>query len=155
MHRYQLKSKRGNGKPFIELPIEEREQQANGKVVPKKLKRMKKKLGELNRKIRHSRKRHEGMIHKRNALRKVIEGLKGPTSGDSKSLSGILKELNRTFRGAYRSYRIRGYPRMDVETFLQRIWEKLIKLIGPELTVLRSFRTQMTMWVRFIKDDER
>ena len=35
---------------------------------PKKLKRMKKKLDELNRKIRHSRKRHDGLIHKRNSL---------------------------------------------------------------------------------------
>ena len=39
---------------------------------PKKLKRMKKKLDELNRKIRHSRKKQDGMIHKRNALRKAI-----------------------------------------------------------------------------------
>ena len=30
---------------------------------------MKKKLDELNRKIRHSRKKHAGMIHKRNSLR--------------------------------------------------------------------------------------
>ena len=46
---------------------------------PKKLKRMKKKLDELNRKIRHSRKRHHGLIHKQNSLRKVIEGLKHGT----------------------------------------------------------------------------
>ena len=37
---------------------------------------MKKKLDELNRKIRHSRKKHDGMIHKRNSLRKAIETLK-------------------------------------------------------------------------------
>ena len=30
---------------------------------------MKKKLDELNRKIRHSRKKHAGMIHKQNSLR--------------------------------------------------------------------------------------
>ena len=40
---------------------------------------MKKKLDELNRKIRHSRKKHDRMIHKRNALRKVIEDLKSGT----------------------------------------------------------------------------
>ena len=40
---------------------------------------MKKKLDELNRKIRHSRKKHDGLIHKRNSLRKVIEGLKRDT----------------------------------------------------------------------------
>ena len=31
---------------------------------PKKLKHMKKKLDELKRKIRHSRKKHNGLIHK-------------------------------------------------------------------------------------------
>ena len=40
---------------------------------------MKKKLDELNRKIRHSRKKHDGMIHKRNPLRKAIEALKHGT----------------------------------------------------------------------------
>ena len=51
--------------PPIELPPD-----------PKKLKCMKKKLDELNRKIRHSRKKHDGLIHKRNSLRKVIRELK-------------------------------------------------------------------------------
>ena len=37
---------------------------------PKKLNRMKKKLDELNRKIRHARKKHDGLIHKRNSLRR-------------------------------------------------------------------------------------
>ena len=55
---YQLKSKRDG----IEPPI--KKQQINEKVDLKKLKRMKKKLDELNRKIRHSRKKHDGMIHK-------------------------------------------------------------------------------------------
>ena len=41
---------------------------------PKKLKRMKKKLDELNSKIRHVRKKkHDGLIHKWNLLRKAIE----------------------------------------------------------------------------------
>ena len=40
---------------------------------------MMKKLDELNRKIRHSRKRHDGLIHKQNSLRKAIGGLKHGT----------------------------------------------------------------------------
>ena len=48
---YLLKSKRDDDRPFVEPPIEE--QQVNEKIDPKKLKRMKKKLDELNRKIRH------------------------------------------------------------------------------------------------------
>ena len=37
---------------------------------------MNKKLGELNRKIRHSKKKNDGLIHKRNSLRRAIEELK-------------------------------------------------------------------------------
>ena len=45
-------------------------------TYPKQLKRMNKKLGELNRKIRHSKKKNDGLIHKRNSLRRAIEELK-------------------------------------------------------------------------------
>ena len=89
---YQLKPKRDtNVEPFLEPPIVEPpiEQPSPD---PKKLKRMKKKLDELNRKIRHSRKKHDGMIHKRNSLRKAIEGLKDGTKPEPcQNLSGILK----------------------------------------------------------------
>ena len=76
---YQLKPKRDtNVEPFSEPSVVEPpiEQPSSG---PKKLKRMKKKLDELNRKFRHSRKNHDGMIHKRNSLRKAIQGLKRGT----------------------------------------------------------------------------
>ena len=60
---YQLKPKRDtNVEPFSEPPIVE--PPVEQPPDPKKLKRMKKKLDELNRKIRHSRKRHDGLIHK-------------------------------------------------------------------------------------------
>ena len=97
---------------------------------PKKLKRMKKKLDELNRKIRHSRKEHDGMIHKRNALRKAIEVLKrGTKSEPVPEPEWNFKEREQAFGGAYRSYRVNGRPRMDVDTFFSRIRKKLIELI--------------------------
>ena len=40
---------------------------------------MKKKLDDLNRKIRHSRKKQVGLIHKQNSLRRAIEELKHGT----------------------------------------------------------------------------
>ena len=40
---------------------------------PKKLKRMKKDLVELNRKIRHSRKRHDNVVQRRNNLKRAID----------------------------------------------------------------------------------
>ena len=101
---------------------------------------MKKKLDELNRKIRHSRKKHDGMVHKRNALRKAIKDLKNgskPQTQPTPEPEWNFKELERSFGGAYISYRIRGRPRMDAETFFQRIREKLTELISRELTVLR------------------
>ena len=86
---------------------------------------MNKKLDELNRKIRHSRKKHDGM---------VIEDLKNgskPQTRPTPEPEWNFKGLERAFGGAYRSYRIGGCPRMDAETFFQRIREKLIeKLIN-------------------------
>ena len=55
----QLKPKRGK-ETFMEPPME---QQEVPPPDPKKLKSMKKKLDELNRKIRHSRKKLNGLIH--------------------------------------------------------------------------------------------
>ena len=49
-------------------------------------------------------------------------------------------ELEQAFDGAYRSYRIDGRPRMDVDTFFSRIRGELISLLSRELTVLNSAR---------------
>ena len=54
---------------------------------------MKKKLDELNRKIRHSRKKHNGMIHKQNSLRKATEALKGGI------FSEILRSMSKLSEG--------------------------------------------------------
>ena len=63
-------------------------------------------------------------------------------------------ELEQAFNGAYRSYRINGRPRMDVETFFHRIRGDLIDLIKRELNDLNSARVQTTTWIRFVRDDE-
>ena len=143
---YQLKPKRGNN---VEPPIEE------PLADPKKLKRMKKKLDELNRKIRHSRKKHDGLIHKRNSLRRVIEELKQGNRQRNVELAQVFVECERAFRRAYRSYRANGRPRMDVDTFFSRVRGDLISLIARELISLNSARVQTTAWIRFTKDDDR
>ena len=131
---YQLKPKRGK-ETFIEPPMEQKELPTPD---PKKLKRMKKKLDELNRKIRHSRKKHDGLIHKRNSLRKAMEGLKrgtkpevlGPwTAEPVPEPEWTFKEREQAFGGAYRSYRVNGRSKMDVDTFFSRIRGDLIELI--------------------------
>ena len=63
-------------------------------------------------------------------------------------------ELEQTFRGAYRSYRINGRPKIDVDTFFNRIGKRLIELIERELKTRTSARIQTTAWIRFIRDDE-
>ena len=42
-------------------------------------------------------------------------------------------ELEQAFGGAYRSYRVNGKPKMDVDTFFNRIRKELIELIKREL----------------------
>ena len=42
-------------------------------------------------------------------------------------------ELEQAFRGAYKSYRINGGPKVDVDTFFSRIRKGLIELIKREL----------------------
>ena len=63
-------------------------------------------------------------------------------------------ELERAFRGAYRSYRINGKPKLDVDTFFNRIRKELIELIKRELRTRTSARIQTTAWIRFVRDDE-
>ena len=76
----------------------------------------------------------------------------GPTSREPKPFKPI--ELEQAFRGSYRSYRVNGRPKMDVDTFFNRIRKGLIELIKRELKTQTSARIQMTTWIRFIRDDE-
>ena len=61
-------------------------------------------------------------------------------------------ELEQAFRGAYRSYRINGRPKIDVDTFFNRIEKRLIELIERELKTRTSAKIQTTAWIRFVRD---
>ena len=63
-------------------------------------------------------------------------------------------ELEQAFGEAYRSYRINGKPKMDVDTFFNRIRKELIELIKRELKTRTSARIQTTAWIRIVRDDE-
>ena len=63
-------------------------------------------------------------------------------------------ELEQAFGGAYRSYRINGRPKIDVDTFFNRTGKRLIELIERELKTRTSARIQTTAWIRFVGDDE-
>ena len=63
-------------------------------------------------------------------------------------------ELEQAFNGAYRSYRVNGRPKIDVDTFFSRIRKTLIELIKLELKTRTSAKIQTTSWIRFVRDDE-
>ena len=102
-------------------------------------KRIKNKIAELNKKIRRAKnkKNKERLIAKRNSLK--IELSWGP------------EELEGTFGGAYRRYRIDGIEGLDVETYFARTRKFLIDLLNKE-TTNRAVRSQATIWIRFTRD---
>ena len=63
-------------------------------------------------------------------------------------------ELEQAFGGAYRSYRVNGRHKIDVDTFFNRIRKELIRLIKRELKTRTSARIQTTAWIKFVRDDE-
>ena len=81
----------------------------------------------------------------------------GPSTAERDAASAEPKpfkpiELEQAFGGAYRSYKINMRPKIDVDTFFNRIGKRLIELIEQELKTQTSARIQMTAWIRFIRD---
>ena len=79
--------------------------------------------------------------------------LKGSRSAEPEPFNPI--ELEQAFNGAYRSYRVNGRPKMDVDTFFNRIKKGLIELVKRELKTRTSARIQTTTWIRFARDEDR
>ena len=76
----------------------------------------------------------------------------GPATAEPEPFKPI--ELEQAFNGAYRSYRVNERPKMDVDTFFNRIRKGLIELIKRELKTRTSARIQTTAWIRSVRDDE-
>ena len=92
------------------------------------------------------------MISKQNSIKKKTEELKGPRKPEKsrepeESFNPV--ELEQAFDRAYRSYRINGRSRMDVDTCFDQIRQNVIGLISRELTDLNSARVPTTTWIRF------
>ena len=79
--------------------------------------------------------------------------LKGSRSTEPEPFNPI--ELERAFNGAYRSYRVNGRPKMDGDTFFNRVRKGLIELVKRELKTRTSARIQTTTWIRFARDEDR
>ena len=110
---------------------------------PNRIKCIEKKIAEINKKIRRAKKKknREASIAKREALKAELNWNPGP------------RTLEGAFGRAYRRYRIDGGPRMDPDTFFNRIRRSLIELLERELRT-GAIRAQTTTWIRFKKDDE-
>ena len=97
------------------------------------------KIAKINKKIRRvkNRRNEERLIATREALHAELNW--GP------------RQLEGAFGGAYRRYRIDGMPRMDLDTFLNRIKRFLIELLKRESRT-GAVTAKTTTWFRFRKD---
>ena len=97
---------------------------------PNKNKCIEVKIAELNKKIRKAKnkKSKEHLITKREALKTETLHARSAES----NLNPEFRLIDGAFHGAYRRYRLDGRPRMDVETFFDRIRQALIDLIRRE-----------------------
>ena len=109
-------------------------------------KRIERKISELNKKIRRAKRNKvkEALIAKREDLRsKLADGKWNPEA----------RVLEGAFGRAYRRYRIDGIPRMDPDTYFNRIKSQLIITLKKE-SKGRSVKVQTTTWIRFTQDEE-
>ena len=114
--------------------------------TPPPTKRIERKISEPNRKIRRAKKNKvkEALIAKREDLRsKLADGKWNPEA----------RVLEGAFSRAYRRYRIDERPRMDYDTFFNRIKSQLIVTLKKE-SKGRSVKVQTTTWIRFKQDEE-
>ena len=72
----------------------------------------------------------------------LLTAERGAASVEPKPFKPI--ELEQAFGGSYRSYRVNGRSKIDVDTFFNRIRKELIELIKRELKTRTSARIQMT-----------
>ena len=110
------------------LKESEKKLESIGPIEPPKLHppnrniRIEKKIAEINKKIRRAKKKknREALIAKREALKAELNWNPGP------------RLLEGAFVREYRRYRIDGGPRMDPDTFFNRIRRSLIELLKRE-----------------------
>ena len=109
----------------------------------KENKRLKKKIENINRKIRRVKggnKAKNNLIAKREALKLQLND----------TTTGLIEGA---FGGNYSKYRIDGMDGMDLPTFFSKIRSSITNVLRKE-TSQRSIRSQTTKWIRFMKGDE-
>ena len=106
-------------------------------------KRIRKKIEDLNRKIR----RVKGGDKNKNRLIAKRKALKLQLSDTTPRL------IEGAFGGNHSKYRIDGIEGMDLPTFFSKIRGSITNVLRKE-TSQRAIRSQTTTWIRFMKEDE-
>ena len=110
---------------------------------PKTNKRIKKKIEDINRKIRRAKgKTKRNLIAKRDALKTQLFD----TNLTPKLVEGA-------FGGAYSRYRIDRVKGMDLPTFFSKTRDSILSILRRE-SACRAIRSQTTTWIRFMKGSE-
>ena len=111
--------------------------------APKTNKRIKKKIEDINRKIRRAKgKTKRNLIAKRDALKTQLFD----TNLTPKLVEGA-------FGGAYSRYRVDGVKGMDLPTFFSKTRDSILSILRRE-SACRAIRSQTTTWIRFMKGSE-
>ena len=113
----------------------------------KENKRIKKKIEDLNRKIRRIKGENKTKNKAKNRLISKREAPKLQLSNATPKL------IEGAFGGNYSKYRIKGIEGMDLPTFSSKIRSSIANVLRQE-TSKRSIRAQTTTWLRFTKEDE-
>ena len=64
------------------------------------------------------------------------------------------KEHETALKGAFRSFRSPGLPKADVDTYTERITPHINKLVEDQVGELGSAKVQLSMWVKWKKQEE-
>ena len=113
----------------------------------KENRRIKRKIEDLNRKIRRVKGGNKVSNKAKNRLIAKREELKLQLSNRTPRL------IERAFGGNYSKYRINGIEGMDLSTFFSKIRNSISSILKKE-TSQRAIRSQTTIWIRFMKGVE-
>ena len=113
----------------------------------KESKRIKKKIEDINRKIRRVKGGNKSNNKAKNRLIAKREALKLQLSDTTPKL------IEGAFSGNYSKYRINGIEGMDLPTYFSKIRTSISNVLRKE-TSKRVIRAQTTTWIRYIKEDK-
>ena len=107
----------------------------------KENRRIKRKIEEINRKIRRAKgKTKRNLMAKRDLLKLQL-------------VDASPRLIEGAFGGNYSKYRINAIEGMDLPTFFSKIKTSMVNVLRKE-TMQRAIRSQTTTWIRFTKGDE-